>query len=57
LREKAIPFLEGKLGVYSAENGYEMILEGSDGAFRRIDSVDVRGNTLELNVVFLEGGF
>jgi hypothetical protein len=34
-----------------------MILEGSDSAFRRIDSVDVRRNTLELDVIFLEGGF
>ena len=25
--------------------------------FRRIDSVNERGDTLELNVIFLEGGF
>jgi hypothetical protein len=34
-----------------------MVFESSDSSFCRVDAVNVRGNTLKLNFVFLEGRF
>jgi hypothetical protein len=56
LREKAIPFLEGILGIHCAQDGHKVVLEGADGAFCRIDPVNMRWDTLKHDVVFVEGG-
>jgi hypothetical protein len=59
LRQKAIPQMQGKVLVSTTEASNEVILEGADGPFRRIASVDMWGNKLKVNgllrQVVLEG--
>ena len=43
LRQETVPEMEGKVGVCTAESGNEMILEGADGAFGRVASMDMGG--------------
>ena len=57
LWKEAIPFRQRKKGVNSAEGGNKMIFEGANGTFGGVDTVLLRGNTLENDSVLAEGVF
>jgi len=54
LGKEAVPQVEGEVGVSGTEAGDEMIFERADGAFGGIAAVEVRGDQLVVDLVFLE---
>jgi len=49
--------MEWELGVGSAEDGYEVVLERLNCAFGCILSMDVWGHQLEVDAFFSDGAF
>lgn len=57
LWEKAIPFAEGKVGIDSAEDRNQVILESTDSSFGGIGTMFLGWHALKGDIVFLEGIF
>jgi hypothetical protein len=55
LRQKAIPFRHGIVGVDSAQNRDEVVLECANCSFSSIGAVLLGGDTLELDLMAEEG--
>ena len=53
--DEAIPFLGGKARVARSVSGAKVIFECADCTFCGVAAVDVKGDKLEVNVVFVEG--
>jgi hypothetical protein len=54
LRHKTIPQVEGEVFVDAAQASNEMILEGADGSFGGIATVDSGWGELKINNFFAE---
>ena len=52
--DEVIPFLGGKVRVTGSESGAKMIFECADCTFGGVVVLGVRGDKLEVNVVFAE---
>ena len=52
--DEVIPFLGGKVRVTGSESGAKMIFECADCTFGVVVALGVRGDKLEVNVVFAE---
>ena len=54
LRHEAVPFGGREVGITGCYSCDDVVFPGLDATFSRFLSVTVRGNTLEVNVIFLE---
>ena len=54
LRNESLPFNGRGIGITGCKACNEVVFPGLDGAFGSVASVDVRGDTLEVDVIFPE---
>lgn len=57
MRDKAVPFIERKVGINRAENGNEVVFESADGAFSSIGPMFFWWDPLESHIILDKGKF